>query len=145
MVGFGKQRSQVKTKVTVSELTGKYLVMASVNGCKEFCVSPHFDKKDAKLAAKEVETVFSQFSPREWKDNACLTKALSMLQYEDDDEPIGVLDLDRQVVDMTRDRLADFRAVWQERDLLSDAVAERRKTQDHPFNIDSSSQAEPES
>lgn len=145
MAGFGKQRSQVKTKITVSQLTGKYLVMASVNGCKEFCVSPHFDKKDAKLAAKEVEAVFSQFSPREWKDNACLTKALSMLQYEDDDEPIGVLDLNSQVVDMSTDRLADSRAVWQERDLLSNVVVERRKTQDNPFNTDSSSQTEPES
>ncbi len=111
--------SKVKTRITVSELTGKFLVMASVNDQPEFCVSPHYKKEDAEAAAKQVELVFSGFSPHHWKNDRCKSRALSLLNYEDDDEAVGVYWLNENKLDFDLNTLASMRSRINEHGLIS--------------------------
>lgn len=88
--GFGK-RARWSPTVTIerSELTDKWLVMLHLHGRKR-CISPHWQKQDAKAAAQAVRATFGRYSPRRLKDPQLYFKALMELKYKDDDQVLGV-------------------------------------------------------
>lgn len=89
---YGKPRIQVT--IEKSELTNKWLVVADILG-HPHVISPHYQKADAEAASQQVFDKFNTLTLDEWRryiagDPQPFCKALSLLDYDDDDEVIGV-------------------------------------------------------
>lgn len=89
---FGKA---VIVKVEQSTISSKWLCVAYILGCR--CpISPHFKYEDAVDASKQVEANFNRVSFHDWRDftrngnERIFRQALATLDYEDDDEVIGI-------------------------------------------------------
>ncbi len=98
---YGK--NPVRVKVEKSSLTGKWLVVAYILG-ERIVISPHYKKDDADAASQQVFQRFNTLSIDEWRsyragDSTPLKKAFSLLDYDDDDEIIGVVRGDLPTVD----------------------------------------------
>lgn len=89
---FGKA---VTVKVEQSPISSKWLCVAYVLGCR--CpISPHFKYEDAVNASKQVDANFNRVPYHDWRDfirngnEQIFRRALETLDYEDDDEVIGI-------------------------------------------------------
>lgn len=101
-MGEAKRRKQldpnwgkpVQTRVELSSLTGKWLCVAYILG-QRTVISPHYNRVSAESAAAQVEARFNTIQISEWRryingDTEPFSKALSMLDYDDDDEIVGI-------------------------------------------------------
>lgn len=89
---YGKPRIQVT--IEKSELTGKWLVVADILG-HPHVISPHYQKADAVAASQQVFEKFNTITLHEWRryiagDPQPFDRAILLLDYDDDDELIGV-------------------------------------------------------
>ncbi len=126
----GGARKHGDVWIGVSQVTGKFLVKAFVNG-EVHTISPHFKREDAEFGANIVRQRLQEFSPQVLATQSGYSEFLCSLNYSDDDEPLGVgRFVDGQlVVDTTSQTLGDARSIWSEHDLASDAVSQSWKNQ----------------
>jgi hypothetical protein len=93
----------VRVKIYKSNLTEKWLVVAYILGRKTV-ISPHYLYDDAVAASEQVFQRFNTLDIDEWRkflsgDRTVFQKAVSLLDYDDDDEIIGVIRSDLSTVD----------------------------------------------
>jgi hypothetical protein len=106
-MGEAKRRKQkfpesigkaVVVKIEKSKMTNKWLVVTYILR-QRYVISPFVERDDAVNASIEVDTVFNSISYERWRkvrqgDRTVLAEAISLLSYEDDDEVVGLLNLD---------------------------------------------------
>lgn len=85
----------VRVKIEKSNLTEKWLVVAIILG-QRVVISPHYSYDDAVAASEQVFQRFNTLPIDEWRkflsgDRTIRHKAFSLLDYDDDDEIIGVV------------------------------------------------------
>ncbi len=88
----------VRVRIEKSNLTGKWLVVAMILG-RRTVISPHYSYDDAIAASEQVFSRFNSLDIVEWRkflngDRTILLKAFSLLDYDDDDEIVGVMGQD---------------------------------------------------
>jgi hypothetical protein len=93
----------VRVRIEKSNLTGKWLVVAIVLG-QRIVISPHYSYDDAVAASEQVFQRFNTLDIDEWRkflngDRDSRRKAFSLLDYDDDDEIVGVIRSDLSTVD----------------------------------------------
>ena len=105
---FGKK--PVRVKIEKSKLTEKWLVVAYIFS-RRSVISPHHLYDDAVAAGQQVFEQFNTLSVDEWRnflkgDRAVMSKAISLLDYDDEDGVVGVLrnDLSERDENLVLDR-----------------------------------------
>ncbi|MDJ0593668.1 MAG: hypothetical protein QNJ72_27425 [Pleurocapsa sp. MO_226.B13] len=100
----------VRVRIEKSNLTGKWLVVAYILS-RRTVITPHYLYDDAVAAAEQVFQRFNTLSIDEWRkflkgDRTVLSKAVLLLDYDDDDEIVGVIRGDLSTVD--EDLVVDY-------------------------------------
>lgn len=92
---FNASKLPVEVKVEKNPRGNKWLCVAYILGVRTV-ISPHFKHEDAVSASEQVENNFNRFSVSQWRNYAIggsrdtLTRAITTLDYSDDDEVLGV-------------------------------------------------------
>ena len=92
----------VIVKMERSKMTGKWLVVAYILR-QRYVISPFINRVDAENASIEVDTVFNSIKYEHWRklrqgDRSVLIEAISKLSFEDDDEVVGLFNLETKQV-----------------------------------------------
>ena len=100
----------VRVRIEKSNLTGKWLVVAYILS-RRTVITPYYLYDDAVAAAEQVFQRFNTLSIDEWRkflkgDRTVLSKAVLLLDYDDDDEIVGVIRGDLSTVD--EDLVVDY-------------------------------------